>query len=281
MVNSIVEELEISIRYTYWLGRNLNVNLQNKIRTVKWRLGYAAGLGYWGGVDRYYRNFSVPHGSFLEAYLHCSKAYAQHELNSGTMSCDHSEPFVFINDVLTVDYDAANYLTIAAAAMTTPLFNLFGPPEVNYGALGSLVIRQLMRAFDAENRLDDGSGTRIVWSPREEEDFQTKFSCRHNGTEGRVDPAVSVGAHALYRAYKKVAALSDARLPGMDNLSKDQIFFISRCFLLCGSEQKGRGDGSPPPNQCNILAEDSHEFASAFHCPPGSPMNPNEKCDIW
>ncbi|KAL3223368.1 hypothetical protein MRX96_027618 [Rhipicephalus microplus] len=98
-------------------------------------------------------------------------------------------------------------------------------------------------------------------------------------------PAVSVGAHALFRAYKKAAASFDGgrgrSLRGLEALSADQVFHVGRCFLACGDTHDGSADPLFAGHRCNRMARQSLEFASAFRCNRASYTPWRSLCDLW
>ncbi|CAN7993516.1 unnamed protein product [Ixodes hexagonus] len=278
MIDLVAQELQVSIRYSNWPEPDIRSRLQEKIAAAKWKLGYSMGLNYWGGVDRFYSDYPVPVGPFLETYLDTSRAYALQQL---TLQPHWSADFANViidSEEPTVFYGGPNTVTVPAAAMLSPFFNVRERAALNYGALGSIVTRHLMQAFNDDNRVDDGKGSPIDWSESELSRFREHWNCHQNLHPGPsyedAEPAVSIGAHALFRAYK-VAAAGQFAPAVPEGLSSDQLFFVSRCYAYCGDKSLDA------PHECDVLAQDSVEFAKVFGCPPGSPMNPEKKCDAW
>ncbi|XP_037555718.1 neprilysin-1-like [Dermacentor silvarum] len=77
---------------------------------------------------------------------------------------------------------------------------------------------------------------------------------------------------------------AELRLPGLEMLQGEQIFFTVLCFTLCGSmvaDADSSGRAASGENRCNVPLMHSTHFAAAFKCPPGSPMNPEFKCTFW
>lgn len=124
------------------------------------------------------------------------------------------------------------------------------------------------------------------------------------------------GLSHAYAAYRKYASAHGAenRLPGLRELSPEQLFFVG--FASVSSSRVRTPDGSRSrasranlqlkilqiwcestteqtlmndlltdvhsPGRIRVLGalSNSVEFAEAFRCPTGSPMNPSEKCNI-
>ncbi|KAI1696730.1 peptidase family m13 domain-containing protein [Ditylenchus destructor] len=67
------------------------------------------------------------------------------------------------------------------------------------------------------------------------------------------------------------------------------MFFISRVFSLeCEKttpqsliSQVLTDSHTPSESRTNMMASNMPEFATAFNCPLGSPMNPVKKCVVW
>ncbi|CAN8020051.1 unnamed protein product [Ixodes persulcatus] len=277
MIELIVQEVQVSIKYSDWSEPDIRSKLQKKIAAVKWKLGFAAGLSSWNGIDRYYSRYPVPRGSFLDAYLATSQAYARQQLTLRPYRFSDFANADLESDKPSVFYGGPNTISIAAAAMVSTFFDVSEQSALNFGVLGSIVTRQLMRAFHHENRRYDDQGYLFTWSEPEEMKFMNRWNCRQNMRPGLpyddAEPTVSIGAHALFRAYKKAAAgRFDVASGGFNS---DQMFFVSRCYVYCGYRH------IDTPHECAVLAQDSPEFAKAFNCPKGSPMNPENKCDLW
>ncbi|KAM7305872.1 neprilysin-3-like [Ixodes scapularis] len=277
MIELIAQEVQVSIKYSDWSEPDMRSKLQKKIAAVKWKLGFAAGLSSWNGINRYYSRYPVPRGSFLDAYLATSRAYAKQQLKLRPYRSSHFANADLESDKPSVSYGGPNTISIAAAAMVSTFFDVREQPALNFGVLGSIVTRQLMRAFHHENRRYDEQGYRFRWNESEEIKFMDRWNCRQNLRPGLpyddAEPTVSIGAHALFRAYKKAAAGRFDVASG--GLNSDQLFFVSRCYVYCGYRH------IDTPHECAVLAQDSPEFARAFNCPKGSPMNPENKCDLW
>lgn len=71
-------------------------------------------------------------------------------------------------------------------------------------------------------------------------------------------------------------------------MSHDQLFFLNYAQIWCGTMRpedaltKIRSSvHSPGPIRVLGPLSNSPEFAAAYQCPVGSPMNPRRKCSVW
>ncbi|KAG8223416.1 hypothetical protein J437_LFUL003689 [Ladona fulva] len=79
---------------------------------------------------------------------------------------------------------------------------------------------------------------------------------------------------------------SGARLPGLQQYTEDQLFFLGFATTWCDvgrSAQAKASNDNHAPNKFRVLGSVSNmaEFAKAWSCPEGSPMNPKKKCVLW
>ncbi|VDM11651.1 unnamed protein product [Wuchereria bancrofti] len=92
-----------------------------------------------------------------------------------------------------------------------------------------------------------------------------------------------------YRAYKKYVRKNPqySLLPGV-NLTHDQLFFLNYAQIWCGAmndkeavRKLRTSEHSPGPIRVKGPLSNSEDFAKAYNCPSGSPMNPRHKCRVW
>ncbi|XP_060528055.1 neprilysin-1-like isoform X2 [Cylas formicarius] len=97
------------------------------------------------------------------------------------------------------------------------------------------------------------------------------------------------GLKQSFRAYRKWVARygEEDGLPGL-NLTHDQLFFLNYAQIWCGSMRpedaltKVRSSvHSPGPIRVLGPLSNSRDFAKAYKCTTGSPMNPTNKCSVW
>ena len=103
------------------------------------------------------------------------------------------------------------------------------------------------------------------------------------------DIADNGGVREAYRAYQKYLKKNgrEKMVPGY-LLTNEQLFWIGYGQVWCGNvrpqEEKRRAlsdDHSPGKVRTNVVVSNQPEFAQAFNCPRGSPMNPDKKCSVW
>ncbi|GFQ85893.1 neprilysin-1, partial [Trichonephila clavata] len=77
------------------------------------------------------------------------------------------------------------------------------------------------------------------------------------------------------------------RLPGL-SASPEQLFFLGYASIWCANMTdkyaktfNDRDNHSPNKIRVNVPLTNFKEFAKAYHCKPGTPMNPREKCVLW
>ncbi|XP_075237459.1 neprilysin-11-like isoform X2 [Lycorma delicatula] len=81
---------------------------------------------------------------------------------------------------------------------------------------------------------------------------------------------------------------SDKILPGLEEFSSDQLFFLGFASNWCESQTNESLlhevlSNVHSPNKFRVIGtvKNSLEFAKAFNCPVNSPMNPKNKCPFW
>jgi predicted metalloendopeptidase len=175
---------------------------------------------------------------------------------------------------------------------------------------------ELSHGFDDQGRLYDGTGKLINWwQPATSQQFETRATCLVNQYSSyQVLPGVYVngnltlgeniadngGVKTAFRAFenhlhpggllaaeerRQVLAAPSKMMP---ELSNEQLFFLSYGQVWC---TKATDDflrlrvktdvHSPAPFRVLGPLQNSDEFAAAFQCPVGSPMNPTNKCQLW
>ncbi|KAK0169106.1 hypothetical protein PV327_002852 [Microctonus hyperodae] len=103
--------------------------------------------------------------------------------------------------------------------------------------------------------------------------------------------ADSTGLYAVFKAFKKLIethSVENYKLPGFENYTDDQMFYIAFAGVFCEAatpkfkELRDKYSGHSP-GRWRVIGSVSNtkDFAEAFNCPVGSPMNPEKKCNIW
>ncbi|KAH7975260.1 hypothetical protein HPB49_025384 [Dermacentor silvarum] len=282
MIGGVVRELIASIDGSRWLPRGFREDLKNRVRRMRWMLGYAPRLDQWIGLDRFYRGYPSATGVFAADYL-ASRQERMRRFLESLHDDDADTRFAFVEQPQTEPTYVAsqNRVALPAASMLPPLFEARSLPEVNYGLLGSVLLRVMTRATMDEINIRHVGDDRDAWSQRNVKQFVERLSCK--GTSAGVTagaPSVSVGVHALLRAFRKAAA-QDGRRRSMSQAqrgSRGRLFFMSRCLLFCADDHSAASQ--PLHHRCNVMARRSSEFAEAFGCPDWRNRT-RDRCDVW
>ncbi|KAK8756379.1 hypothetical protein V5799_000933 [Amblyomma americanum] len=178
---------------------------------------------------------------------------------------------------------ALNSVLISMAAFEAPLYYANSTYSVISSGVGSILAREVARAFDPTgSEINEEGRTVIWWGPSRSRQYLDRVTCDLNASEcctsTKLFPLVP-GLEIAFHAYKIQVRLdndspSDYRLQGLENLTDDQIFFITYCYVLCGSYT---AEGV----SCNMPLKNFQPFSQAFGCAVGARMNPHHKCAFF
>ncbi|XP_064469446.1 endothelin-converting enzyme 1-like [Ornithodoros turicata] len=299
MIQEIISEVEKSLRTTLLLDEETRAGALKKLSMLEIRTGLAPKLNTSEKLNKFYENLPDLNGPYLWDVLNVSAYRNQkrwkhalngfHEFYVG-WETDTSRPYTsnaFYRPLL-------NHVTFLVPMMLKPNFNLGAPPEINYGALGSTVIHEIMHGFDTYGRQYDLNGTKTPWfTKKSNKTFQKWERCyvKHieNAPKARdysrtplEYQADALGMNSLLKAYQKAAKRSSVYLGNVKGFTRDQLFYIAKCLIWCEYDQRVAADGLPPWDEtCNVPLMNSEHFSKTFACRENSPMNPPEKCPFW
>ncbi|KAK8788982.1 hypothetical protein V5799_021238 [Amblyomma americanum] len=170
----------------------------------------------------------------------------------------------------TADIEYRKDFILLPYAFSFPLYDPAALPAINHGGFGAKVAAAVGERF-YNSYLAVGAGG---------SSFGEFRSCLTNDSFGddRTDLAslaaevVSLGA--LVDAYHN--ASNNRRLAYLENVSSRQLLFIAACYSKCiGSHYPVR------ESLCDAALRHIPEFAQAFRCSPGTPMNPHRRCRLF
>ena len=96
--------------------------------------------------------------------------------------------------------------------------------------------------------------------------------------------------NASLTAYRELQSkIQEQKMPGLTHFSNEQLFFLSQANTWCSNPKLFCASSEWPDWSLHpdffyrivIPAMNSPDFAKAFNCPVGSPMNPVKKCRLW
>ena len=197
-----------------------------------------------------------------------------------------------------------NEMAFPAGILQPPFFHRDFPTAMNYGAIGAVMGHELSHGFDDQGRKFAPDGQlREWWEPAASERYEQQAQCvsdlysTYEVEEGvMVNGQLTLGeniadigglkqAHAAYLAWEQRHGAPE---PAVEGLTNEQLLFVAFGQVWCGlvSPEQARllvttDSHSLPQFRVAGPVSNNDAFAAAFQCEVGTPMNPEEKCEVW
>ena len=197
-----------------------------------------------------------------------------------------------------------NEIVFPAGIMQMPVFSGDLPEYVSYGGFGATAGHELTHGFDDNgSQYDDTGHYRNWWDNSTTARFENKTQCfvrqysRYTveGFDGEKVPvngrltlgeniADAGGLNAAYRAWKdREAKAFNPSLPGLEEFTNDQLFFVSYANSWCEKIRKEAllkqvysDPHSPADKRVVGPLDNSPDFREAFNC-----AVKKATCDLW
>jgi endothelin-converting enzyme len=199
-----------------------------------------------------------------------------------------------------------NEIVFPAGIMQPPMFGGDLPDYVSYGSFGAIAGHELTHGFDDNGAKYDANGRlRDWWDSSTTTNFDKKTQCFNKqyseyfiiGPDGEKvhlngkltlgeNIADAGGLNAAFKAWKAREAASgqlNQRIPGLEEFSNEQLFFISYGNSWCEKSRPGQlmtqvySDAhSPAKDRIIGTTSNSVDFKKAFNCPAKKAT-----CDLW
>ncbi|GLD95800.1 hypothetical protein PINS_up004478 [Pythium insidiosum] len=209
-------------------------------------------------------------------------------------------------------FPAQNAVMFPAAILLPPMLDSSKHLAEVFGSIASVMGHEIGHAFDTSGIMYDETGAYREWvAPEFWDDFSERVACfqqQYSGFEvfgddgeslGFVDGNQTIGENMADNsgvsialdAYRKLVDKSTevAESHGINSAAEaEQLFFLSYAQAWCSKLRdeamaESLDEDVHAPSAVRVLGVmmNSPEFADAFKCKAGTPMNPEEKCKVW
>ncbi|XP_041981184.1 endothelin-converting enzyme 2 [Aricia agestis] len=304
MLNEMKNALARLVGKAKWMDDDTKLATYQKIIEMRTLVGYPNWLFKKGYIEDYYDGVEVDIRLHLENMINIIQVKIKKALdkfrrgNSYTWATDPTE----VNAYHTFQ---ENTITVPLVMIQYPFFDL-GLDSLNYGSLGTVLGHEITHGFDNFGRQFDKNGNMLPWwSNATISSFVNMTQCFVDQYSAYYVPEVDEHVNGKRTLGENIAdngGLREAymalqehlhkhgpepKLPGFETMTSEQLFFLSYGNLWCGVNTKAslksdlEDEHSPQQFRARGSLQNSAEFARAWHCPPGSPMNPEKRCIIF
>ncbi|XP_011169896.1 membrane metallo-endopeptidase-like 1 [Solenopsis invicta] len=315
MIKDIKDAVEDLIKKSDWMDENAKNFALAKVKHLKEFIGYPNWYKNTTIIQEYFKELVIGSSYYentirYDRYVKLKGLRKLSDNNNEIQLLDEYDPSELLNPI-TVNalyMPFLNALAITAADFQSPWYADGRPRSVNFGTIGFVIAHEVNHGFDNDGYMYDKDGDFLGWFSsmagaydKKEDCFVEQFNnypidqktnekIKNYGSKTTSDNiADTMGLQAIFKAYqKKKSETPDAALPGMEDFTDNQLFFLSFANLWC--------EAIKPESLINIAKDDEHsiarlrvigsvsnsdDFATAYNCSVGSPMNPPKKCNIW
>ncbi len=297
MISDIQGAFETSLPALAWMDETTRERAVEKARAVKKKIGYP---DKW----RDYSSLELSRGDFFANVLSANRVAFDYELDKVGQPVDPDEWGMTPQMVNAYYNPLQNEIAFPAGILQPPFFHRDFPAAMNYGAVGAVMGHELSHGFDDQGRKFAPDGQlRDWWEPAATERFEEQAQCVDDFYSGyEIEPGKAVngrltlgeniadlgGVKQAFKAYKSWEDRHGAPEPAVEGLTNDQLFFVSFaqvwCSLVTPEQAELRLTTDPhSPTQFRAVGPlaNAPAFAEAFQCPAGSPMAPENRCEVW
>ena len=195
-----------------------------------------------------------------------------------------------------------NDINFAAGILQPPLFDPKMDDAPNYGNTGATIGHELTHGFDDEGRKYDAKGNlKDWWTEADGKAFEERAECiskqystytivddvKINGELTLGEDVADLGGLILAMMAWKTETAGKTLEPATASRPTSASSWATR-----SGPARTRGPRpqrvlaitdphSPPKYRVNGLVVNMPEFAQAFCCKPGAPLNPEKRCRVW
>ncbi|XP_050681594.1 endothelin-converting enzyme 1-like [Leptidea sinapis] len=306
MVEDVREAFAATVRDLDWMDGSTRERTLRKLRAIRNFVGFPAWLLSPDKLDKHYDHAEVVEGNLFESFLKLTNTAVKKSFESLREKPDRNR-WVATATTVNAFYSATlNSVTFPAGILQPPFYGN-GVEALNYGSIGAIMGHEVTHGFDDQGRRYDEEGNLSQWwSAATLEHYHSKVQCiiqqysqyhlpqlpnytvHGFNTQGE-NIADNGGLRAALHAYSLHAArrAPARRLPALP-YTDTQLFFLGFAQIWCGNSTVGAlkskmVEGVHSPNKIRVIGTLSNfkEFADAWQCPSGSPMNPEHKCVLW
>ncbi|XP_055640222.1 endothelin-converting enzyme 1-like isoform X2 [Toxorhynchites rutilus septentrionalis] len=304
MLRDIRTEFDQMVLKTDWMDAYTKYATLEKSKATESLIGFPEWILDIEKLEQHYDGLQVSDSRHLENWVTVVEFLIKDRLRSWRMSTDR------IWDMDPTEVNAANLqernaISIPVAIIQYPFYYL-GLEALNYGALGEILGHELTHGFDDSGvHYDKHGNLKRWWSMHTLQEYDDRATCfvqqysKYYVPEARgfVDGNLTLGeniadngglreAFHAYRAYIEKHG-PEPILPGFEEFTHEQLLFLSfgnqNCETLPPSASKQILEDEHSPSRFRVqgVLSNMEEFSETFKCPPGSTMNPVDKCRVW
>jgi putative endopeptidase len=294
LVDALVAALGEDLGKLDWMTEPTRKTAQDKLGKVGKMVGYP---DKWRSYD-----FPVKRGDFAGNELRANTFETHRQLAKAGKPVDRDEWQMNAYTINAYFDDTINRTAIPAGILQPPMFGDKRGIAANLGGIGFVIGHELTHGFDDQGAQFDGDGNmKNWWSKDDQTKFEAKGQCVADqyGTfeaapkqfvNGKLtlgeDIADLGGVKMAFRAYKKLRAGATPFVA--DGFTEDQQFFIAAAQIWCDKDRPAEiqrrltvDPHAPPKFRVYGALRNLPEFAQAFSCAAGTPMNPANRCVVW
>ena len=298
MIERINAAMEASFPALEWMDDTTRARAKEKIAAMGRKIGYPDA---W----KSYAEVGISGAGHFANVLAEKRAHAKHEAGKIEQPVDKGEWFMPAPLVNAYYSPTNNEIAFPAGILQPPFFDVAQPMVMNFGGIGAVAGHELTHGFDDQGRKYDKSGQLTPWwEPQVSAAFEERVACvveqydNYSPLEGHMvngeltageNIADIGGVKEAYFAYQAWAAEQEGGDPAVvEGMSNEQVFFVAWAQNWCQHAADAEilrrlavDSHSPGRFRANGPLVDLPEFAEAFSCAEGTPMNPVDRCEIW
>uniref|UniRef100_A0A0N5B8Y6 Peptidase_M13 domain-containing protein n=1 Tax=Strongyloides papillosus TaxID=174720 RepID=A0A0N5B8Y6_STREA len=263
-------------------------------------------------MEKCYESIGISENVSIEKVLEIIEKSSK--VNHIEISCGYKifKPFDFLENAIrksALYFFEYNKFSISASALKEHWFSRYFPHALNYGGIGFAIAHKILNAFDSNHYKYiygiEGSGKLIV-TPESIKNVDKKIDCfikqynmqkesiTNKNVSGILTLAENIAdngglkiAHRAYMKYLQSIGGKEPKVPGFEDFTSEQLFFISFGRTFCEDSSKSyieeqlKSVRAPSEIRINVALSNYKPFSNAFKCELNSKMNPEDKCELW
>ncbi|XP_012277077.1 endothelin-converting enzyme homolog [Orussus abietinus] len=291
-----------------WMDEESKTIAREKVQSMTNFVGYSDYQKTHKDITRFYNGLDYG-SSYFENTLRFRKYSLTKKLESLRQPVDEAELNVGPVSLEDYHYYTQNAMRFPAGVLQVPFFNTDLPDAVNYGSVGAVIGHKVFHGFDDTERQFDNNAIIKEWSSETKKAFKDRAKCfidqfnRYSVNNLGASNVKSVGEKTLDENLADAAGLRAAfeafretlrkkhihqlRLPGLQDYTDDQLFFLSFANTRCESATPKSSLYKPETDSHSTARlrivgtlSNNDDFARAFGCPVGTSMNRGNKCSL-